>query len=245
MASIPQHYKNNGTLVDYQQYTADYFSGCSVNLFFGDRFIDEVVALEFTMQEQLLSIYGYASYTYDAMLHGQRLVTGSFKINFVESGYLINTLNNIATEEYSRLNSVVQENVKNLTSEEFMKLYKDADAKSLSDFSDKYEEAIWGIVGDSIPVDSTLLKDKTKPYFNSYKKPNDIGFDILITYSPGIAIPTVFDKSGSSNTTAAFTIESLNDVHIYSHSKVIDPSGQPIQEVYQFMAKDWNNSIKR
>lgn len=240
MASIPKHYQGSNSMVEYQRFTADYFSGCSVNLFFGDRFVDEIVALEFQMQEQILPIYGYASYTYDAICHGQRLVTGTFKINFVESGYLLNVLNNLAKDKQDKNQTLsAAGDIKGLTSQQFISLYKKEGFNTLSAFSSDYEKAIWGDKDDKL--DRSYLKDGTKPYFNAKNEANDIAFDILVSYSPGLAIPTVTDQ----NTNAAFTIESLNDVHIYSHNKIIDPSGQPIQEVYQFMAKDWNNTISR
>lgn len=253
MASVPKYYgrtavpDGNG-LVDYQRFTADYFSGCNVSLFFGDVLIDEIVALECQVQEQIQPVYGYASYTYDAIAHGSRLVTGSFKINFVQSGYLMHVMNELWTEKKEEKTSLFAQEIahlepsskndvtiSNMSSADFMTKHSSTKWENLDDYITAYENLIW----NNDYADYIIKPSHDRQYFNSKEAANDIKFDILINYSPGILNPGIMDQS------VTLTLESLNDVHIFSCSKVVDPSGQPIQEVYQFMANDWNNKIDK
>lgn len=87
---------NNPNTTEYQLFPEEYFSGSDVTFYFGDIFVSEISALEFTLQEKVNPLYGYASYTWDDVARGSRLVTGSFKIPFSEAGYLDTILNRIS-----------------------------------------------------------------------------------------------------------------------------------------------------
>lgn len=71
-----------------QTYEFDHFSGSQIGIYIGDVFIDEIARVEFNVHQAKKPIYGYASQYYDAMASGQVLVSGSFAINFKESGYM-------------------------------------------------------------------------------------------------------------------------------------------------------------
>ena len=81
--------------IDYQLFPEDYFSGADVYLYFGDIWAEEVISLEFVLSEQVLPIFGYASYTWDYVTRGARMVTGQFRIAFKDSGYLYSILDHI------------------------------------------------------------------------------------------------------------------------------------------------------
>lgn len=85
----------NGTQSEYQYFPEDFFSGSDVSLYFDDVYMEDVQALEFGLQEKVLPIYGYNSYTYDATARGQRIVQGSFAIAFKEAGYVYSVMSHI------------------------------------------------------------------------------------------------------------------------------------------------------
>lgn len=66
----------------------EYFSGADLSIYVGDVFVSEVNRLQFALTQQIRPIYGYNSYTYDALAVGNRIVQGSFAINFTEPYYL-------------------------------------------------------------------------------------------------------------------------------------------------------------
>lgn len=81
---------------EYQVFPEEFFSGSDVTVYFGDLFVDTITGIEFTLQEQLRPIFGYADYTYSDISRGQRIVQGTFRIAFKQSGYLFTILEHIA-----------------------------------------------------------------------------------------------------------------------------------------------------
>lgn len=90
-------FKNNPNMVEHQWFPREYFSGSDVVIYFGDTFLSELNGLQFSIEEKVLPVYGYASYTWDEVARGSRYVTGSFRIPFVEAGYLETILTHIGT----------------------------------------------------------------------------------------------------------------------------------------------------
>lgn len=81
--------------IEYQHFPEEFFSGADVAIYFGDTFIDDITGLQFSLIENVKPIYGYASYTWDAVKHGTRIVQGRFSIAFREAGYLFRILDHI------------------------------------------------------------------------------------------------------------------------------------------------------
>lgn len=247
--NIPMNPVVNGS-VNYQRFTSEYFSGCNMLLYFGDIVIDEIVAIQFEIQEKVAPIYGYSSYNYDKMVHGSRLITGQFKINFVESGYLQGVMKSIFEQNNGSRASLFNGDIaigratekiriENLSSKAFIDKIKNATSAEIQEEAELYERAIWSQNASGTNTERSVLErqqfvpSKNKQSFNRVFNNNDVGFDILIHYGPGF-------ESDATSMGVNTSIETLNDVHITGCSKVIDPSGQPIQELYSFMARDWN-----
>src|SRR6185312_4609161 len=87
-------YARQDSRVEYQLFSADYFSGADVKLYFGDIWVDEVTTITFQLQEEVMPVYGYHSYTFDTVARGKRLIQGSFGINFTSASYLQQILEN-------------------------------------------------------------------------------------------------------------------------------------------------------
>lgn len=81
-----------------------YFSGTDAEIYFGDVFIDDVVGIQFAVQQNALPLYGYNSYVFDDIAVGTRMVQGSFTINFTKSSFLFEVLETLK----ATLNSTTQ-----------------------------------------------------------------------------------------------------------------------------------------
>ena len=80
---------------EYQQFPEEFFSGADVVVYFGDVWLADITSLQFALMENVRPIYGYASYTWDAVKRGTRLIQGRFSIAFKEAGYLYRVLDHI------------------------------------------------------------------------------------------------------------------------------------------------------
>jgi hypothetical protein len=87
-------YARPDSRVEYQLFGQEYFSNADVKLYFGDIWVDDITSIAFQLQETVMPVYGYNSYTFDAVSRGQRVVNGSFGINFTSVGYLNEIVSN-------------------------------------------------------------------------------------------------------------------------------------------------------
>lgn len=153
-----------------------YFSSLDAEIYIGDERVEDIVRIDFTYEEKKLPIYGFNSFLPSKVLIGQKIIQGTFVINFTEVGYLVNLLEKVKESE----------------------------------IADKYDKI--GISCD--PWNNALFKKC---------------FDIVIGYG-GYKI----DKENSYNS----TFQILQGVYINGYQQILDTSGEPIKEVYSFIARN-------
>lgn len=165
-----------------------YYSSLDAEIFFGSIYIDEITSIIWNMNQQVLPIYGYNSYTFDDLATGTRMVQGQFATNFIQSAYLQNIQNNKAFVKVART------------------LYNNEKIKT-SAFTSEYRKQL------NLPI-------------------WDKGFDIVIAFGDhGKKISNL-----KQNEQAAYVI--LDCVQITGSSSMLDVSGEPVQEIYTFIARD-------
>jgi hypothetical protein len=238
-------YYRQDTRVEYQIFSNEYFSGADMHIYIGDIWVDEITSIEFVLQEQVMPIYGYSSYTFDTVARGQRMIQGQFTINFTSTGYLQQILEHAEAIEYAlavgKNNKVIDPKYyQKLKLDQILKLYG---KESFEQIAEEYEKSIWGIEDDQ---EGKYLNTIKAPYF---QRGNPFGFDIRIHY--GAVEETVINqkremyKSNDPNRRVPhLTVESINGVQITGFSKRASTSdqGAPVQEVYTFIARDINGS---
>lgn len=225
-----------------------YYSGTDTQIFFGDLWVDEIVEIEWSMVEQVAPIYGYSSYTFDKVARGNRYVQGSFAINFKEVGYLQMILDSLSSDmkenkTWFNLEEYVDKQ-ENSSSFDAREKYKGTSVSALlNNFygeANKYEEAIWGRKSD---YSSELNSRKDSSFFYDVranannKKLQDKGFNILLNYGRREQ-----DLRGSLSSKTA---QSIVGVQLTGVSQQIDPSGNPVREVYSFIAKDISGNVQK
>lgn len=226
--------------VEYQIFSSDYFSGADVKIYFGDIWVDEITNLAFQLQENVMPIYGYNSYTFDTVARGRRQVNGMFTLNFTTVGYLNEILANANAIFYA----LEQGEKKGLVKPSYYEDMKLGDIlaklgkSSFDQIADEYEQAIWGTKPDT---NEAYLGYADRPYFRQ----DELGFDIRIQYG------AVSEATGYVNgrfyqsvkeEPPNMTVDVLNGVQLTGLSKSMgtDQAGAPILEQYSFMARDFN-----
>ncbi len=242
---IKSEYQQKENTVEHQRFSQEYFSGSDVNIYFGDIWLDEITALQISVQENVQPIYGYASYTSDAWARGTRLVTGSFRINFKESNYINAVLNLIekrkeSHKDFPQSQESLLKPPKNIE-DALDELERSADSQAFNKLAKAYQRAIWGE-----DTHSRVENQENDSYFY----PNSInpklrkeGFSILINYGPSIEETYRQLRSGKPEDVNA-TVKSIVGVQLSAVTQVIDGSGQPIEEEYTFIAKDLDYKIR-
>lgn len=65
-----------------------YYSSIDATILLNGKEIDEVVAIQWTVDEQTQPLFGYNSYLWDEIAKGSRIIRGQFAINFTVPDYL-------------------------------------------------------------------------------------------------------------------------------------------------------------
>lgn len=106
-ASKKSYFEQKGILVNESQYrdpwhivdefNSTYWSGLDANIFVNGIHLGEMVSIQYQIVEQVTPYYGYSYYTAQRMHRGQRIISGSFLINFQQPGYLFRLLQELPT----------------------------------------------------------------------------------------------------------------------------------------------------
>lgn len=233
--------------VDETRFGSEYFSGANVGIYFGDTLAEEVFGLEFNLQEQVIPIYGYGSYVYDAVAKGQRTISGSFNVFFKKAGYLALLMDRLEEEigfdnNTGNLNSFRQmSRQEETTVERIIDEFKGKGEVDFNQIAQSLEQTVWGDDEEQVGYDQQ--DENAGSYFTPlrHRGLNSKGFDILISYGP-IARNQAKDLG---SLTPRSTIQQINGVHLTGVNTIIDPSGQPIYEQYSFIARDINKDTSR
>lgn len=218
-------------LNNYQVFPREYFSGIDVYISFNNIPIDEIVTVQFALQEPIVPIYGYASYTYDAVAHGGRIVTGSFRINFKESLYIRSALIKLGEQKVSSASP--KRPTADLKGEELLAWIKGKRTSDIEKIADEYGERLWG--NDK---NDSLVNKYRNPFFTTQGSPlSTYGFDLLLSYGNELL------EIGKKYDELPGTVKVINGVHLGGVQQIVAPTGEPIYEEYSFIGRDLDNTL--
>lgn len=220
----------NAILNNYQVFPQEYFSGIDCYIAFNNIPIDKISQLEFALQENIIPVYGYASYTYDAVAHGVRLVTGSFTIPFRETFYIRAALEQLQTQGVSSARP--KRPTSDMTAEQIAAWIKGMPMDKLEEIADEYGKRLWG------NNESTAINKYRDTFFvNASSDLAAYGFDIIVSYGSELI------EIGKEVKDFPSAAKIINGVHLTGVGQVIQPTGEPIYEKYTFIARDLDNTI--
>ena len=70
-----------------------YYSSIDATILLNDNPVDEIIMIQWTVEEQTMPLFGYNSYLWDDVAKGNRIVSGQFAINFTVPDYLNQLIN--------------------------------------------------------------------------------------------------------------------------------------------------------
>lgn len=247
----PKGMKTTRIKTEYDIFPEDYFSGCDTSIYIGDTWVEDVTGLSFTLYENVKPLYGYNSFTYDQVARGARLVEGQFKIAFREAGYLWTILDHVSQLAHKAQPHFAYQfnegtggqvpdyvSVAQMKIEESLKYYGDSADKPFQGRIKEFEQNVWGRAF----TDDTAHRNRT--YFYNQRRDVDTayllgsGFDIFVTYGPLEALRMANGGQLPAESDVNTTVKSIRGVQITDVSQTLDWSGEPIEEVYSFIAQD-------
>ena len=79
-----------------------YYSSIDAEVYLGNRYVEDICDIEWSVTQQNMPIFGFNSYTFDEISIGSRIVYGNFAIRFTNPNYLFKILQQV--KEASVLN---------------------------------------------------------------------------------------------------------------------------------------------
>jgi hypothetical protein len=274
-------------------YENDWYSGSQISVMFGDILIDNVVSIQYEVQQSRTPIYGYASQYYSFVAPGKVIVQGSLTIAFKEAGYLLwpiqRFINNVGPTKQSEYGSndylttpryqldpeglvirgynpkdyslteasnaaknkkamraSVEQMMEWQSSGEFPRdnkayndFYKELGAlpdDEWEDWAEVFEDSIWYGNDPSNPLVRDKLYSKNFTEETTFIDEESVYNHRRADQYPSIDIWIVYGDM--SRQSPNHTVRKLMDVSFAGQSQIIEISGQPIYEQYQFMARN-------
>lgn len=243
--NLSNGFKNN----EYVLFPREYFSGCDISFTLGNIPVEEIVALEYQVSQQIQPIYGYASFTYDAVMTGTRLVIGSFRINFKETFYIKSVLDKILKPARTEMPSATSTQLTDgeMTLNQLTETIKNMNQDDIKSLAEAYERKLWPAASSKIDkTNQTLLLDPFNGYDyltkdgwkSNYNKLLRKGFDIVISFGEQL-----YEIKSNPTKSESGTTKVINGVHITGCKTIYQPTGEAIYEEYTFIGKDTDDTI--
>ncbi len=200
-----------------------YFSSLDAEVFIGGERILDIVRLDFSYEEKKMPFYGFNSFWPSRIFVGQKIIQGTFAINFTEPGYIAKLLQKIEGSAAQDSASLVGQTCSLENSPLFGKAfdilvgYGGFNVENEASFRNTHQilEGVMSLVGQTCSLENSPLFGKA--------------FDILVGYG-GF---NVENEASFRN-----THQILEGVMINGYSQILDTSGEPVMEVYSFIAKN-------
>lgn len=87
-----------------------YYSSLDAEIFIGNTYIDDLVQINWSVEQATMPLFGYNSYTFDDLAVGARQVAGTFVVNFTKAGFMYDVLRNTQAISRSTFRSTLKAN---------------------------------------------------------------------------------------------------------------------------------------
>lgn len=250
-----------------QHFTTDYYSGNQVCIFLGNTWLSDVTSLQFQYAQNKTPFWGYKSQKYDLVAKGTQLVQGVFSVNYIDASYLnmvvakLKSMDNTGVSNNANVSSSDITNLSNL-----LTTTNTIDPITLSYNSDGFTSQVKQLI-DPGPLTGPVQPATTLQNNNLLNLPFNQKADILQQYfwgqntnSPNA--PLSVDELPPFNITITYggypntgfgpdefqsshTVKVIESVDIINHQQMLAITGEPIQEIYTFIARSVSSPITR
>ena len=222
--------KNSGRAA--RKYIPTYYSGTQAQIFFGDILIDEVNYFQYATVTNRTPIYGYASEEFDLVARGNKIIQGSFSINFVEANYL------------QIISQAMQESISFKEKGLGTRLPADVDLDSDLNSTLRNNSELNGssFLGRQAV---NQVKDIGNTEFRAYAK--SLGLNRLKTDGTIDTMGNKFENipkfdiymvlGDYTDPDADHTVRIIRDVYLIGQGQTVAANGEPIAETYSFIGK--------
>lgn len=149
----------------------EYYSGTDTKVFFDDERQTQISYINYSLDEQLKPVYGYASRTFDDLVVGARIVTGTLKVpiqNIEEQSTDEEVMSKTTLEEIEEANNIQNDNIKNTPWTNNPTKEPEKQQPHVPD------DLVSSLKDEGYNVDTNSSEDEKTKAVNDYKEKNNI-----------------------------------------------------------------------
>lgn len=229
------------------RFDSTYWSGLDVSYYAETVKLDEVVQLTYQINERLTPLYGYADHVSYRMVHGQRLVTGEFSMNFKRDGYVFTLLDLVKNPDPAPAQAAKPVSRQQATKS------PSGGAAAVKDLSGDYLAAVVQEMRQAELYSSPTPSAARAIPTNTGMFEIENGFNLNIIFGARlngeqqlrfdasnlpITDRITIDEKPSGDPSRTPTGVRIEGVSIGGFSRMIGDDGRPVMETYSFMAKN-------
>lgn len=206
-----------------ERFNKRFYSTMDAQVLINDMIVTEISTIGWTIKEEVLPIYGYHSYTFDAMAHGVRAITGQLTVNFVCPEYLLYIIDHTSQTAQSAASTATTSTTNSTnTAKNSTGIQNNANANSATSSSQSTNASSTNLSTNNLsPYADTTFNEFTK-FAPKYSMP----FTISVQHG--------FDKRITDTLPCTY----LYDCHITNVTTAYTANNTPLYEVYSFVAQD-------
>ena len=197
----------------------EYHSGTNVVISLNDKELLDCVGISYSAIDSSTPIYGYSSRLFDAVAPGQKVIQGSFVVNYVQPNYVYDVIREGA------LNPMGSEAL----SDELQAATPAATSAAAAVNTDN----------PSWKMKLGMALDKDKWWGPETELLSSNGFHKDVTLLPNFSIQIMFDgfRRGSANSNAPVAGIELYGVYLIGHGMTVQADENVLLEEYNFFAR--------
>lgn len=82
-----------------------YYSVVDAEIYFANEYVEDIADINWSISQNTMPLFGYNSYIYDEVARGNRLIQGTFSLNFISPNYLFDLLKRLSSTSITNLTS--------------------------------------------------------------------------------------------------------------------------------------------
>jgi len=223
----------------------EYYSGNQVALYIGNIWLDDISFVQYQMTQNKRPFWGYKSQQFDTVAKGTQLVSGMFSTNFKHT----NWLNMVISAYLDKTKDMSPTSIDEGKLQEYINALRDdptaLEELKIQDPSKLSDNQIAAIDQASDATKMELFKN----YFWGPNKTTEVVasdnlplFDIVVYFG---AFDTRNRYLHAETERSLHTMRTISGVSITGHSMQYAPTGEPVQEVFTFLARSVNTPLTR
>lgn len=240
------------------RYTTDYFAGNQVSIWVGNIWLDDITMIQYNMSQAKRPFYGYKSQKYNTLATGTQIVGGVFSMNYTHTNAL-----NMVLAYYLNMQNGAKSSAGTISLQALQEFVSDAKNNPAMYQNLSYTiTAPNGLQPTTNPLNSNYSSALNGLNFNDKKTllenlfwgtgtgttqdvliaDNLPDFDVTISFGN---YPNERPYGGPDENISSHTVKVLNNVSITGHGIQVSTTGEPVQEVYTFIARGITVPITR